>query len=573
MYLKFNSNFVFSVILFSGFITFFLLYLYIVMYSKVYLIDYEVFNLNGVNVKMSILLDWMSTSFMSFVLFISFIIVLYSISYMGSDKNLSFFIILVFSFVLSMMLLIISPNLISILLGWDGLGLISYCLVIYYQNVKSYNAGMVTAMTNRIGDVMILISIAWMMNFGSWDYIIYYNYNMNLYFIIGSFIVVAAMTKSAQIPFSSWLPAAMAAPTPVSALVHSSTLVTAGVYLLIRFNEIFNFFILKWILLILSVLTMFMSGLGAIFEYDLKKIIALSTLSQLGLMISTLCMGMYKFAFFHLLTHALFKSLLFMCAGYIIHGMNDCQDIRFMGGIIHQSPMLGCYFNISNLSLCGMPFLAGFYSKDLILEKIFMNTGNYFILFLYFVATFFTVVYTFRLIYMSMINPLKLNSYYCLNDNDFIMLGFMMFMQMWVIIGGCLLTWTLFMDVNIFLPLNLKLFTLIICVIGGVSGYLKENFIIFIKSHFMWLNNVLGEMWFLPYISTYMINYGALNIGYLYNYYVDLGWAEKISGQGLFNILMFSNNNISYIMNKNVLLFMYMIFLFVLMLILICLNS
>lgn len=188
--------------------------------------------------------------------------------------------------------------------------------------------------------------------------------------------MIAAITKRAQIPFSSWLPAAMAAPTPVSALVHSSTLVTAGVYLLIRFRPIFSNYMLNRNLLLLSVLTMFISGLGAIFEYDLKKIIALSTLSQLGLIIRTLCLGIPEFAFFHLLTHALFKSLLFICAGYVIHGMKDCQDIRFIGAITIQRPVLVSYFNVANLALCGMPFLAGFYSKDLILERILMQTRN-----------------------------------------------------------------------------------------------------------------------------------------------------------------------------------------------------
>ncbi|VEN40359.1 unnamed protein product, partial [Callosobruchus maculatus] len=163
---------------------------------------------------MVILLDWISLLFIRFVLFISSIVIYYRAEYIAEEKNLIRFILLVILFVLSIILLIISPNIISILLGWDGLGLVSYCLVIYYQNIKSYNAGILTALSNRIeiikGDSIIEI--------------------------ISYLIVLAAITKSAQIPFSSWLPAAMAAPTPVSSLVHSSTLVTAGVYLLIRFN-------------------------------------------------------------------------------------------------------------------------------------------------------------------------------------------------------------------------------------------------------------------------------------------------------------------------------------------------
>jgi len=175
---------------------------------------------------------------MFFVLLISGLVILYSKDYMAADKSINRFILLVLIFVFSIILLIISPNLIRILLGWDGLGLVSYCLVVYFQNVKSFNAGMLTALSYRIGDVALLIAIAWILNYGGWNYIFYLDYfkGDNLIKIIGGFVLLAAITKRAQIPFSSWLPAAIAAPTPVSALVHSSTLVTAGVYLLIRFN-------------------------------------------------------------------------------------------------------------------------------------------------------------------------------------------------------------------------------------------------------------------------------------------------------------------------------------------------
>nr|UGS80366.1 NADH dehydrogenase subunit 5 [Kilauella sp. KispEL] len=571
MYLKLKTNHVISSMLGLGSLMFFLLFVYFSLFNKSVLLDFEILNFNSKSICMCIYLDWMSSSFMSFVLLISFVVTLYSISYMGSEKSKSFFIIMVFMFVLSMMLLIISPNLISILLGWDGLGLTSYCLVIYYQNIKSYNAGMVTAMTNRIGDVMILLGIAWMLNFGSWNYLFYFEYEKALYSIIGLLIILAAMTKSAQIPFSSWLPAAMAAPTPVSALVHSSTLVTAGVYLLIRFSPIFeNYELCSWLLLI-SVLTMFMSGLGAIFETDLKKIIALSTLSQLGLMISSLCLGLTNFAFFHLMTHALFKSLLFMCAGYIIHGMKDSQDVRFMGCIISQSPVLSIYFNISNLALCGMPFLAGFYSKDVILESILMNMTNMIIFVLYFVATFFTVVYTFRLVYLSMINNLKLSSYFCYSDNDFMMLGPMVIMLMMVILGGGMMNWMIFLDLEgIFLPTSLKMMTLLICFLGVVSGVFigkNNNLGNTVKSNSMnYFEYMAGGMWFLPYLSTYSINYIGLQIGYYYYKVIDLGWGEKIGGQGLFKLLFLLNSNILVMQKKNIFMMIYFYIMFMIVL-------
>jgi NADH-ubiquinone oxidoreductase chain 5 len=175
----------------------------------------------------------------------------------------------------------------------------------------------------------------------------------------------------------------MAAPTPVSALVHSSTLVTAGAYLLIRFSPAFNNQLCTF-LLIVSGLTIFMAGLGANFEYDLRKIIALSTLRQLGLIISAVSIGLVSMAFFHLLTHALFKALLFMCAGVIIHTMRDSQDIRFMGNLSIQMPFTSVCLGVSSFALCGMPFLAGFYSRDLILEMVsfsYVNLIGFFLVF------------------------------------------------------------------------------------------------------------------------------------------------------------------------------------------------
>lgn len=332
------------------------------------------------------LFDWIRLIFISFVLLISSLVIFYSNQYIAEDFNINRFILLVLIFVISIIILIISPNLIRILLGWDGLGLVSYCLVIYFQNIKSYNAGMLTALSNRIGDVALLLAIAWILNYGSWNYIFYLDIIKNNFeiIIIGGLVILAAMTKRAQIPFSSWLPAAIAAPTPVSALVHSSTLVTAGVYLLIRFNILLENSTLGQFLLLISGITIFIAGLGANFEFDLKKIIALSTLSQLGLIIRILSIGFYKLAFFHLLTHALFKALLFICAGVIIHNTKNAQDIRFIGNLRIRIPLTCRCFNVANLALCGLPFLAGFYSKDLILETVMLSYINFFSFFLFF---------------------------------------------------------------------------------------------------------------------------------------------------------------------------------------------
>nr|AJF48480.1 NADH dehydrogenase subunit 5 [Sweltsa longistyla] len=381
-------------------------------------------------------------------------------------------------------------------------------------------------------EIMITIDFANACSTTMWE-------NWQYVSFIGSLVYIGCyMTKSAQIPFSSWLPAAMAAPTPVSALVHSSTLVTAGVYLLIRFNVLLANSSLGSFLLLFAGLTMFMAGLGANFEFDLKKIIALSTLSQLGLMMSILAMGFPKLAFFHLLTHALFKALLFMCAGAIIHNMKDSQDIRFMGGLVVQMPLTSSCFNLSNLALCGMPFLAGFYSKDLILEIVSLSYLNVFSFILYFFSTGLTVCYSLRLVYYSMSGDFNVNSLHPLNDEGWTMLKGMMTLSLMAVLGGSLLSWTLFPTPSmICLPLSLKTLALSVSVIGGWLGYELAKFSLSyelqtLRFHFM--TSFMGSMWFLPFLSTYGVSYTPLQLGsYVFKSF-DQGWSEYCGAQGLY---------------------------------------
>nr|WMY24021.1 NADH dehydrogenase subunit 5 [Nasutitermes sp.] len=515
---------------------------YFIMNDLVYFIDWNIITLNGSSVIMTFLFDWMSLLFMGFVFIISSLVILYSDDYMFGDLNIVRFISLVLMFVVSMMFLIISPNVISILLGWDGLGLVSYLLVIYYQNVKSYGAGMLTVLSNRIGDVALLMAIAWMINFGSWSFIYYLevlsgSFEMEL---ISFLVVLAAMTSSAQIPFSSWLPAAMAAPTPVSALVHSSTLVTAGVYLLVRFSPSFGYW-LNVFLLLVSGLTMFMAGLGANFEFDLKSIIALSTLSQLGLMIMTISIGLSGLAFFHLLTHALFKALLFMCAGGVIHSMGDSQDIRFMGGLSAYMPFTSSSLMVSNFALCGMPFLAGFYSKDFILEMFSMSYVNMFGFFLLFVSTGLTVCYSFRLFYFVLCGDFNFVPSYSMVETNYSMMVGMVGLLVMSIFGGGSLMWLICPTPSmICLPYYLKFLTLFVVFLGGWLGYEIAGFVFGDSLFSMYLYNISsfsGSMWFMPFFSTYGVSFSPLEVGYSATSVFDSGWMEFFGGQGLYWVL------------------------------------
>jgi len=547
----------------------------LIMGEIAYFFEIEIISLNSNIIVITILIDWMSCFFLSFVCLISSLVIFYRIDYMSGDKSINRFILLVLIFVLSIVLLIISPNLIRILLGWDGLGLVSYLLVIYFQNVKSFNAGMLTAISNRVGEVILLLSIAWMLNYGSWNYIFYLEFigadnDMGL---IGVFIVIAAITKSAQIPFSAWLPAAIAAPTPVSALVHSSTLVTAGVYLLIRFRELLDgLFVIK-VLLLIGGLTIFIAGLGANFEFDLKKIIALSTLRQLGLIIIILSIKFADLAFFHLLAHALFKALLFMCAGVIIHMANNFQDIRYIGSLIYQIPLTVSFFNAANLALCGFPFLAGFYSKDIILEVSSMGEINLIIYFLYFFSTGLTVCYSLRLMYYTMYSNYHSWANHSIFDGSIIIRIGMTGLFFMSVIGGSLLSWFIFsVPYVIVLPHILKAITLIVCGIGGIIGYYLSQWNLYLKSkifNFFLVNRFVGSIWFLPFIATSGVVWPPLLLGNNYLKSVDTGWLEIFGGQNLYRKLIQFSHYFSFLQVNSLKIFLMLFLLWVIIFLLI----
>nr|YP_010586375.1 NADH dehydrogenase subunit 5 [Molanna truncata]UZZ44163.1 NADH dehydrogenase subunit 5 [Molanna truncata] len=526
--------------LFSLGLLLFMFSLMFIFYGQVYFFEWEIFSLNSVELIYVVLLDWISLFFMSFVVIISSMVVYYSKVYMMMELSKNRFILLVLLFVMSMMLMIMSPNMISILLGWDGLGLVSFCLVIYYQNVKSYNAGMVTVLSNRVGDVAILMCIAWMLNFGSWNFFIYLDYMKFswLYLIIGLMVILASITKSAQIPFSAWLPAAMAAPTPVSALVHSSTLVTAGVYLMFRFFDFFfSTFLFNWLLL-LGVLTMFMSGISANYEFDMKKIIALSTLSQLGLMMSVLSLGFQELALFHLLMHAFFKALLFLCAGVIIHNFKNFQDIRYMGNLKKFMPLTSSYFLVSSMSLCGVPFLSGFYSKDIILEMFSMMSFNLFIYIIFYLSMGLTICYSIRLYFYCFLLSHNFFSLFNLNNEDLVMMKSMLLLLLMSVLMGSLFMWVVFNYLNFIYLSKIMKFMVFYMMMGGllIGIFISLNFN-YLKS-FNFKNFFINKMWFLSILTVYGLNYKMMNISLMVIKFLDFGWLEYLVSLNIYKNLV-----------------------------------
>nr|AYN50429.1 NADH dehydrogenase subunit 5 [Ceratopus sp. CG351] len=545
--------------------------MYMLYMDTALFMEFNLLSINSVSFSVVFYFDWVSFFFMSCVLFISSMIIKYSEEYMAGDKKIKRFIFLMLLFVASMMLMVSSLNLVSILLGWDGLGLVSYALVIYYQNVKSFNAGMLTALSNRIGDAALLMSIFCLASEGSWNFFNYLESMKNdwMMMVISVFIVLAAITKSAQIPFSSWLPAAMAAPTPVSSLVHSSTLVTAGVYLLIRFSYLMTESVLSF-LLVLSLLTMFMAGLAANFEYDLKKIIALSTLSQLGMMITILSLGGFNLAYFHLLIHAFFKALLFMCAGAIIHNLGSNQDIRNMGSMSKFLPVTSTCMSISNFALCGIPFISGFYSKDLIAEILSMNFLSMLVYIIFFISIGLTVSYTLRLNYYLFFS--KFNGFclvYFSDNNNIVMMKGMAGLIILVVVKGSILLWYISITPDFsFLPFFMKTITISCILLGIWFGYLLAVFLYYweVKAFlFKKITKFISMMWNLPILSTFGLNSYFLNLGKKFFKNFDHGWLEFYGSKGLSFILSFLSKFFHIILRNHLKLFLLFMFFFLLL--------
>lgn len=372
-----------------------------IKFDNVYLFSWDVVSWSSVNLRIRFYLDYIRIIFLGSVRVIAGGVIIFSRSYISNEKYHIRFHILVLLFVGSIYLLIIRPRLIRILLGWDGLGVTSYLLVIYFQRSKAYNAGIITVLTNRVGDVLILLRIGVIIRSGRWFFYIYCMRcsRIEIYpMIVFSLIFIAAFTKRAQIPFSAWLPAAIAAPTPVSSLVHSSTLVTAGIYLVLRFQ---NFLLergARKIIFIFGGITIIIAGIRALYEKDIKKIVALSTLRQLGLIIRRIGLGLWKIAFFHLLAHAYFKAILFIRVGNIIHNRSDYQDLRLIR-------LRRKWFNltlrrriVANIRLCGIPFIAAFYSKDMVMELFFLRDIKIVELIIIIVGVILTCMYTTRFI-------------------------------------------------------------------------------------------------------------------------------------------------------------------------------
>lgn len=497
-------------------------------------------------INFTMIIDPIGLLFSCTVLFISGNVLIFSTIYIKDDLFINRFTVLVLLFILSINLLIFIPHFIILLIGWDGLGITSFILVIYYQNPKSLAAGLLTALTNRIGDVILLLSIGWTLNQGHWYIINIWQTDIVSIQVIA--IIVAAITKRAQIPFSSWLPAAIAAPTPVSALVHSSTLVTAGVFLLIRFYPFLHttkFF--NTALLIFAVSTILIAGLRATTECDIKKIIALSTLSQLGIIITSLGLNIPQLAYFHILTHALFKALLFVCAGRFINSHLHSQDLRWIGNLTNQIPVASSCITLANLALCGFPFIAGFYSKDLIIESAINIQNNIFIvslsLFRLGLTSFYSLRFRLVVIWRSYGGPL-LN----IIEEDLKIIKPILALSTTSIFAGRAISWIPPIRTSIFLlPISLKVAPLIIVSIGLVFAWWALTIKAESTNNCELLLNPIRHrascsIWYLVPISSQFTIKMPIILAHNYLKSIDQGWTESFRGQGTNKLIISSTN-------------------------------
>nr|QGZ10031.1 NADH dehydrogenase subunit 5 [Eisenia nordenskioldi pallida] len=546
---------------------------YTVFYNLTMLLEWNLLSMPPTPISFTLILDPMGLMFSCTVLIISANVLKFSTVYMADDKFINRFTVLVLLFVLSMNMLILMPHLMMLLLGWDGLGIVSFILVIYYQNPKSLAAGMITALTNRIGDVMLLLAIAWTLNQGHWNIMHMWTTDMSMYQILA--ILVAAMTKSAQMPFSSWLPAAMAAPTPVSALVHSSTLVTAGVFLLIRF---FNFMASAWwftpLLLLIAVLTTLMAGLSATTECDMKKIIALSTLSQLGMMMAAMGLNMVHLAFFHMVTHALFKALLFVCAGTFIHSHMHSQDLRWMGNLANQMPTTSSCMAVANLALCGFPFMSGFYSKDLIVEASMFYSHNLLMVILIMLAVGLTSFYSIRFSLSVIWGTNNCAPYTQLCESNSLTNPMLILASMSVISGASILWLTPMKQEMMSIPLFQKLSPLVLVIVGALMAWLmcsanQKNISFLMQNPVNHYASCL--MWFLVPLSSQFMLKLPMYLSHNYLKLLDQAWLETLGGQGIYrastqasNIFMSSSKSlpVSYLLMPSVLLLLILVTLY-----------
>jgi len=546
---------------------------------------------DSLNIKWSFCFDSLTSIMLIVVTFISTLVHLYSTEYMEYDPHLPRFMSYLSLFTFFMLILITANNFLQMFVGWEGVGLSSYLLInFWFTRIQANKAAIKAMLVNRIGDFALLLAIFtiyFLFSFLDYDVvftlvpftvdyqILLLGFELPILDLICLLLFIGAMGKSAQLGLHTWLPDAMEGPTPVSALIHAATMVTAGVFLIARCSFLFEFApsILNFITFIGS-LTAFFAATTGLFQNDMKKVIAYSTCSQLGYMVFSCGLSSYDVGVFHLSNHAFFKALLFLGAGSVIHAVSDEQDMRKMGGLKRLLPFSYSIMLVGSLALMGFPFLTGFYSKDIILEVAYAKYTNWghFAYILGTLAAFCTAFYSIRLLFLVFLSePTGLRKN-LLNAHEgswrmtlplFILSIFSIsigYLTQDLFIGFGTGFWgsSIFilpsnyslLDVE-FINLFFKLLPLFVTILASILVYFLYSFSLKFyfdlkKSYsFKLFYTYLNKKWYFDRVYNQFIGQNALNIGYFFSYKdIDRGVVEKLGPSGIIDAISIISNKV-----------------------------